>query len=175
MSKCSPCVWGYTFFPRRPCWPTFDIFDQLAPVCSIFPWERHWGTGAVGGGRKPLQHLFFSASSSFSPTPFLKNLPISRPLFSATNVWNLTTWLCAHYHQSGNRSIKHPKDWLTPLCASAEFVHTPAHCHHMAAINITEQAAAPGFEVYNIYNQCPRGGQCPRGAPGTCLTNIPKC
>ena len=29
------------------------------------------------------------------------------------------------------------------------------HCHHMAAINITEQAAAaaaaPGFEVYNCH------------------------
>ena len=35
-----------------------------------------------------------------------------------------------------------------------EGVSSPRHCHHMAAINITEQAAAAaaaGFEVYNCH------------------------
>ena len=83
MSKCSPCVWGYTFFPRRPCWPTFDIFDQLAPVCSIFPnFPLREALGNWSGRRR----------TQTSPTPVLLCVH-TPPVFLPPHSWKIWQYL----------------------------------------------------------------------------------
>ena len=52
------------------------------------------------------------------------------------------------------REVRREASICSPL-SMWQLHYSAHHCHHMAAINITEQAAAaaaaPGFEVYNCH------------------------